>query len=113
MTITATFSNGHTDTYKGKRDVKAAWMLVAPDGSVYSGHSLNAAASDKTASSKVSEINRVGETRYPQRSSAVTFHYFAKDAKKAGFDKVEDWFEANKKAAADFRAACIIEVINL
>lgn len=51
MTITATFSNGQTDTYKGSRDVKAAWAIVRKsDGVVLkSGHSLDAAKAAKTA----------------------------------------------------------------
>ena len=47
--ITATFSNGHTDTYKGKRDVKAAWMVITADGKIHSGHSLDRAAAEGTA----------------------------------------------------------------
>jgi len=49
--ITAKFSNGHTDTYKGQRDVKAAWMIVRKsDGEVMnSGHSLDRARAEKTA----------------------------------------------------------------
>jgi hypothetical protein len=113
MTITAKFSNGHTDAYNGKRDVKAAWMMVTPTGSIYSGHSLTVDAATKTANSKISEVNRVGETRYPQRGSAVTFHHFAQCAKKDGFDRTEDWFEANKQKAVEYRAACTVEIINL
>ena len=55
MTITATFSNGFTDTYKGKRDVKAAWMITSKaDGKVLmSGHSLDRIKASKTAEGNV------------------------------------------------------------
>ena len=51
MPITVTFSNGHTDTYKGKRDVRAAWMIThRQTGEVLmSGHSLDADRAQKTA----------------------------------------------------------------
>lgn len=51
MAITATFSNGFVDVYKGKRSVKAAWMITRKsDGKVLnSGHSLDAAKALKTA----------------------------------------------------------------
>lgn len=49
--ITATFSNGYSDTYKGSRPVKAAWAIVRKaDGKVLaSGHSLDRAKAEKTA----------------------------------------------------------------
>jgi len=51
---TAKFSNGHEDTYKGKRDVKAAWALINREtgGVVRSGHSMTEAAAEKTANSQ-------------------------------------------------------------
>ena len=51
MTLTAKFSNGFTDTYKGRRDVKAAWMITRKsDGKVLgSGHSLDVFKAEKTA----------------------------------------------------------------
>lgn len=56
MTITATFSNGFTDTYKGKRNVKAAWAIIRKsDGKVIaSGHSLNRENAAKTSASNLS-----------------------------------------------------------
>ena len=55
MTITATFSNGFTDTYKGARAVKAAWMITRKsDGKVLaSGHSLDTDKARKTAEGKL------------------------------------------------------------
>ena len=50
---TATFSNGYTDTYKGKRDVKAAWMVITAKGEILSGHSLDTDKAKKTAENNV------------------------------------------------------------
>jgi hypothetical protein len=62
MTITATFSNGTTDTYKGHRPVKAAWAIIRKsDGkTIVSGHSLDRAKAAKTAAGHVSEIYGYG-----------------------------------------------------
>lgn len=57
-TITATFSNGHTDTYKGAREVKAAWAIIRKsDGVVLkSGHSLDRVKAAKTAEGRMQEV---------------------------------------------------------
>lgn len=57
MTI-AKFSNGFTDTYKGHRDVKAAWMVTNKStGEVLaSGHSLDKARAEKTARGNMSSL---------------------------------------------------------
>lgn len=49
MTKIATFSNGYADIYKGKRPVRAAWMVVLPNGRIASGHSLDADKARATA----------------------------------------------------------------
>lgn len=51
MTKTAIFSNGFKDEYKGKRDVKAAWMIVEIETGdvVASGHSLTMKAAESTS----------------------------------------------------------------
>jgi len=53
----ATFSNGFTDTYKGYRDVKAAWMITnkATGEVIASGHSLDRAKAAKTSQGAMSE----------------------------------------------------------
>lgn len=56
--IKAIFSNGYEDIYKGKRDVKAAWMITKEDGSVYaSGHSLDLEKARKTAGSNLPRVH--------------------------------------------------------
>ena len=58
MAITATFSNGFTDTYKGSRNVKAAWAILRnADGVVIkSGHSLDRQKAAKTAEGSLQAI---------------------------------------------------------
>ena len=58
MTITATFSNGKTDTYKGNRNVKAAWAIIRKaDGAIIkSGHSLDVMKAAKTAEGNLQHI---------------------------------------------------------
>lgn len=59
MHITATFSNGETDVYKGHRPVKAAWRIVDHETgkTIVSGHSLDRDRAERTATNKLrSEI---------------------------------------------------------
>jgi hypothetical protein len=69
MTITAKFSNGFEDTYKGHRNVKAAWAVCRKsDGKVIaSGHSMDRVKAAKTARSNMSEKVR-GEPIMPTRA---------------------------------------------
>lgn len=57
MTTTATFSNGHSDTYQGNRPVTAAWAIICTTGGkvLASGHSLDRAKAEKTAHSNASD----------------------------------------------------------
>lgn len=57
--VTATFSNGFTDTYKGTRDVTAAWAIIERDTGrvVKSGHSLTREKAAKTASSNMPKVH--------------------------------------------------------
>lgn len=81
MTITATFSNGFVDTYKGDRPVKAAWMLTDKEtGKVLlSGHSLDRAKAEKTARGNINHIILPGieGRRYyvPQSASMMNKEY--------------------------------------
>lgn len=67
MTITATFSNGFIDTYKGDRDVRAAWAIISKaDGKVLkSGHSIDRAKAASTAAGKLQELHCVIEYGHP------------------------------------------------
>lgn len=53
--IRATFSNGYTRTYKGKRDVRAAWAIIDRETgeTLLSGFSLDADKARKTADGNV------------------------------------------------------------
>jgi hypothetical protein len=56
--ITATFPNGFTDTYKGSRNVKAAWAIfnAATGAVIKSGHSLDRQKAAKTAEGNLQTI---------------------------------------------------------
>lgn len=111
--ITATFSNGHTDTYQGKRDVKAAWMIVFPDGGIESGHSIDRARAEKTARSSASQCSGVGQTLH---AGAVPPHYAVyrdRVAKREGFRNFREYNKHVKEKRAEFVANCTIEVIDL
>ena len=81
---TATFSNGFIDTYKGKRDVKAAWAIINKETgeTVSSGHSLDRARAAKTANGNLRyvRLDQSGTTvYYPSTISQFTIE----DARKA------------------------------
>ena len=81
MPITAKFSNGFIDTYKGKRDVRAAWMITNREtGKVLmSGHSLDAARAQQTAEGNLGQYclaARVGyQTMHRQPALALCAHH--------------------------------------
>jgi hypothetical protein len=68
MTITATFSNGFSDTYKGDRAVTAAWAIIRKsDGfTLASGHSLDAAKAAKTAAGNLAHRSLAGDFDLPE-----------------------------------------------
>ncbi len=120
MTKTATFSTGYTDTYKGNRDVKAAWAIVFNGEVLASGHSLDAAKARKTAESNVSYgvISTVlgrrpaGDSTRPTRDAARTaFHN--KFAREQGFANWAEAYAAYQADAAKARDLITIEVVDL
>jgi hypothetical protein len=84
MTITATFSNGFTDTYKGDRSVKAAWAIIdrATGKVINSGHSLDRIKAQKTAEGNVALCVSLDHDAYPSfhlpRSAQYLFGESAK-----------------------------------
>lgn len=128
---TATFSNGYTDTYKGDRNVTAAWMVIdRKTGKVVgSGHSLDKARAEKTAQGHLRHVSFddiEGSYYLPRAASYMTKEY-AKSLL-ASLRKHGDWPEGlkattrsvfiaaqqvNKAAAAAKRERCIIEVIEI
>lgn len=127
MTITAKFSNGFEDTYKGTRAVKAAWAIIRKaDGEVLnSGHSMDRAKAATTAR---------GNLRYcatatgvdmplldvPQRLYAgANYGWLYERAAKHGFTgKGMSAYKAfakahNAKRQALIEAAVAIEIVDL
>jgi hypothetical protein len=123
MPITAEFSNGHTDTYKGSRPVKAAWMITDRESGkvLASGHSLDLAKARKTAEGNVAENHAAGAGNLPiwnPRGHTIAHLKLRRDAARAnGWDgkgKPDAFIKrinAERKAARD--ASVIIEIIEL
>lgn len=119
--ITATFSNGHTDTYKGTRPVKAAWAIIRKSDSavMMTGHSLDRAKAQATAegnfrytASKVIGRMLKGLSDRPDRDARRNA-YFNSLAKKNGFSNWKEAYAAYQADLADVRALVTIEVIDL
>lgn len=128
MSIIATFSNGYTDEYKGKRDVKAAWMIVRKsDGEVLmSGHSLDKARAEKTARSSVAQCPVGDLTTYTIGRSHRDMNrahakYLAAQLAKDGIEVDARSVPAVHNAAKEANARCMeqkhalveIEVVSL
>ena len=111
----AIFSNGHRDEYKGRRDVKAAWMLITPNGGITSGHSLDRSSAENTASSAISNENPHSvwglNTRRPMHQGQIA--YYTKMARDAGFDSIRAYKAYVAEKSASFRASCKIEIVDL
>ncbi|WP_412507788.1 hypothetical protein [Roseovarius sp. SYSU LYC5161] len=118
MTITATFSNGYEETYKGNRAVKAAWAVIRKsDGKVIaSGHSLDRAKAAKTAQGAMSEkahgFGPLRPTRaYPGWEKPLRRHGY--DGPKATAAMTRWAREQNAERLARIAAAHTIEIIDL
>lgn len=106
--ITATFSNGYTDTYKGSRDVKAAWMVTekATGKVIASGHSLSKEIANKTAKSHIPAIKYMSPNwRKDFRVDMLAVRLGYNDAK----HMYSDYMAQNAKHAEKFD----IEVVSI
>ena len=110
--IIATFSNGFSDKYNGKRDVKAAWMITKiEDGSVYgSGHCNDALAAAKTAASS---LRRVHKTFRGTMSLGYIASVMELYVRPTGCKSLREYNDFASKANADEAAKYKIEIINL
>jgi len=119
MTITATFSNGYADTYKGNRDVKAAWAVIRKsDGKVIaSGHSLDRIKAEKTARGNMSDkadydYGPILPTKaYPGIEKTMRRHGY--DGPRATSSMIAWAREQNAERLARIDAAHTIEIIDL
>lgn len=109
--ITATFSNGFTDTYKGQRDVRAAWAIIRTSDNVTinSGHSLDRAKAAKTADGNLQQVwfeRDFGLTDHPLR--------YVKGAYPHSSSKVKREAKAyNAERLAFIRSLVRIEIVDL
>lgn len=108
---TAVFSNGHTDTYKGHRDVKAAWMITKADtGEVFaSGHSLDAIKAQKTAAGNIPRPHRLPSGWRMMRNTVAMYQYAAKQGYRTPSEMAADYAAKNAEYAKSYH----IEVVDL
>lgn len=114
MTKTSKFSTGQTDLYQGKRDVKAGWMIVTPEGKIITGHSLDSAKAEKTARSTAAEwsgSHALYSARGPVHAGYIAAR--AEEATKAGFTDYRAYHAHLATKRADFVAACHIEIVKV
>jgi hypothetical protein len=113
----ATFSNGLVDVYKGKRDVKAAWMVILPNGKIISGHSYDRDTAQKTAEGNAMtgapHLLKMSGTRGRDIVTPAAAAYFAKIAKDHGFADRKAYNADAEIRRAAWRAACKIEIVDL
>ena len=112
--IIATFSNGFTDKYNGKRDVKAAWLITKiEDGSVVaSGHSLDLDTAAKTAKSNTPRAMQTYNTSAPM-SPGFLAAAMALTVRPAGCKSIREYNTLAKATNAAKAANYKIEVISL
>lgn len=116
--ITAKFSNGFEDTYKGHRDVKAAWMITrAEDGKVLaSGHSLDRVKADKTAGGTLQQLGYAVGVESPSFGRHTSFKIMVRHGYKGprGDAARNRWVrEQNAERLAEIRARTMIEIIDI
>ena len=112
MKRAATFSNGHVDVYNGTRAVTVGWMLVNPEGQIFSGHSMDEKKARSTA---------LGYARFnapfgywekpPARATAAGWAYLEKLARDAGFKDYRAAYADYSGKLATRKAACKIEIV--
>lgn len=109
MNKTATFSNGHTHTYKGDRDVNAAWMLVEKEtGEVRkSGFSLTAELAHKSARNSIPKCAFMPRGWQRDKAGAERI------ARNEGFKGYKHMLRYVERANADRAADFTIEVVVL
>lgn len=113
--ITAVFSNGTADTYKGKRDVKAAWAIIekATGEIVMSGHSLTAQIASKTATGNIRTYFARGEAVEKPSRYAHQIRYYDGLARERGFANWSAWYAADQIRRTDQAKGYTIEVVEL
>ena len=115
MTITATFSNGHTDTYKGKREVTAAWAIIRKaDGEVMmSGHSMDAGKALKTATGNIRTYFAYGHRVDKPSKYISAILVWDKKARERGFRNWKDWYAADQLVRDEQAKGFTVEVVSI
>lgn len=120
MLIIAEFSNGHRDTYKGSRPVRAAWAIIRKaDGKVVeSGHSLTREKAAKTAEGNAAHLWADLSPVWAPRGFTIAHHQIrARAAKSLGWDgkgSADAFIRAeNARRAEARRKLYTVEIVDL
>jgi hypothetical protein len=115
MSIKAIFSNGQVDVYKGKRPVRAAWQVIAPNGRVESGHSLDRAKARKTAEGYAAEMSGCFSIWGRSGGRFPADYVIARErvAREKGFGSYKQYYADVSAKRAAFAASCKIEIVDL
>lgn len=111
QSITAVFSNGHTDTYKGSRAVTAAWMITEKETGriVASGHSLDREKAAKTAAGNIPRPMGLPSGWSYLKNTVSMYQYAKKRGYSSPSEMAADYTKQNAKHAQKFN----VEVIDL
>lgn len=108
---TAIFSNGFKDTYKGARDVRAAWMVTEIETGriVASGHSLSRTNADKTARGSIPLAQQL-PSGWSYLKNTIPMYRYAKDK---GYSSPAEMAADYKKQNAERAKGYRVEVVDL
>jgi len=107
------FSNGYEDIYKGKRDVKAGWMLVLPDGFTMYGHSRDVETANKTARATASQHAKIIVPTAVELAHPAMLRFWYKFANVQNFGELKNWLAEQKQERLNFINDCKIEVVEV
>jgi hypothetical protein len=107
--ITAKFSNGHTDTYKGSRPVTAAWMVteIATGRIIASGHSLTMDNADKTARGSIPLAQQLPSGWSYLKNTVSMYQYAKKRGYKDPSEMASDYKKQNAERAKQYRVETV------
>ncbi len=111
--IVAKFSDGSTDEYKGKREVKAAWQVKLTNGTILSGHSFDMQSAQTTARANASA--RCNFREIPMhRATIAAFNNDPDYAEvRSEFGDIRRYNEAMKRRRIAYMATCKYEFVSL
>lgn len=114
--ITATFKNGTTAEYKGKRKVSYAWLLTWENGDTEIGFSNSEKSARGTARDRIRQLYKTAYEfstagKYGRQPHVVA--YVSRKAKENGFKTLREWQAHCQKRNAQEEAKHTIEIVKI